>query len=199
MIDESQLVSNSKTVKRKEATTEITNAKNVKQVAQGRSKKRSLGRRFADIFLDDDIESVKEYIVFDVVIPTIKDGVLDMLSMLFYGRPRGRGGKSGATYISYNSMSSKSHREKSSGRRRVSNYQDIILESRSEAEDVLDVMREILDKYKEVSVADLYDACGITGVGYTDNQFGWDDLHGVNIRRCHEGYLLDLPRPIPLD
>lgn len=196
MIDESMLVSNSKTVKRKEAT-EVTQTKNVKQVAQGKSKKRSLGRRFADIFLDEDVESVKEYIVFDVIIPTIKDGVLDMLSMLFYGRPRGK--SKGGTYISYNNMSSKSRTSRPSERRRVSNYQDIILESRSEAEDVLDVMREILDKYKEVSVADLYDACGITGVGYTDNQFGWDDLHGVNIRRCHEGYLLDLPRPIPLD
>ena len=60
---------------------------------------------------------------------------------------------------------------------------------------------EILDrvqKYDFATVADLYDMLGETGE-YTDNRWGWTDLSKADVIRVHQGYLLDLPRPEPID
>ena len=77
-------------------------------------------------------------------------------------------------------------------------YDDIVLETRGEATEVLDTMYNIISQYDSVSVADLFDAVGISSE-FTDEKWGWTDLHGADIRRVHEGYLLDLPRPQPLN
>ena len=50
-------------------------------------------------------------------------------------------------------------------------YDDIILESRGEAEDVLERMDELIATYQVVSVADFYDLVGVSG-NYTDNKYG---------------------------
>ena len=47
-------------------------------------------------------------------------------------------------------------------------------------------------------MADLYDMVNITG-DYTDTKWGWYDLRGAGVERIRSGYLLDLPRPVPLD
>lgn len=77
-------------------------------------------------------------------------------------------------------------------------YDDVILNSRREAEDVLDRMYELLDTYKVVRVADLYDLVNITG-SYTDNNYGWVDLRTAEIVRVRDGYIIKMPRAIPID
>ena len=59
-------------------------------------------------------------------------------------------------------------------------------------------MNELLEDYKMVSVADLYDLVGITGK-VTDNNFGWTDLRNASVTRDRDGYLINLPRAIALD
>lgn len=206
-MDERLLASNSNKLKQHvKSAEEAFDDKKIRQVAKGKTKKRSVAKRFTDVFLSEDIGNVKEYIIFDVLIPTVKDGLVDMLQkgteMLFYGRTRGNRSrnKNGGTYISYNNYSSGSIKPASNNRgRSLYQYQDIVLETRAEAEDVIEMLQEILDKYKQVTVADLYDVCGVTGNGYTDNQYGWLELRGAGVQRCREGYLLNLPRAIDLD
>ena len=48
-----------------------------------------------------------------------------------------------------------------------------------------------------VSVMDLYDLVGITGQ-YTDNKYGWTNLRNAEPVRTRDGYMLKLPRAIPL-
>ena len=78
------------------------------------------------------------------------------------------------------------------------NYDSIILNTRSEAEDVLLALQDIIDTYSMASVADLYDLVGVIGA-YTDNKYGWTDITGSRPNHTRDGWSLDLPRAVPLN
>ena len=59
-------------------------------------------------------------------------------------------------------------------------------------------MDEIVGTYGTVSVADLYDLVGITGA-YTDNKYGWTDIRSASVVRVRDGYMIKLPRALPLN
>ena len=77
-------------------------------------------------------------------------------------------------------------------------FNEIILGTRVEAEEVIDRLFDLLSKYDNASVADLYELVGITA-NFTDEKWGWTDLRGASVAKVRNGYLLDLPRPEPLD
>jgi hypothetical protein len=72
------------------------------------------------------------------------------------------------------------------------------LATRVEAEEVIDRLFDVVSRYETATVADLYEMVGVTG-NYTDDKWGWTDLRGASVQRVRNGYLLDLPRPEPLD
>jgi hypothetical protein len=82
--------------------------------------------------------------------------------------------------------------------RSLHNFDEIVLDKRVEAEEVLDRMDAWIDKYDSVSVADFYEMCGVSS-NYTDNKYGWTDLRGAAIQHVRGGYLIKLPPPEPLD
>ena len=77
-------------------------------------------------------------------------------------------------------------------------YDDIILESYGEAEDVLERMDELIATYQLVSVADFYDLVGVSG-NYTDNKYGWTDIRNASVMRVRDGYMIKLPKALPLN
>ena len=98
--------------------------KRVEKVIKGSAvpTKPSIGRKFADLFLGDHISNVKEYMLYDRIIPGIKEMFLAGIEMMLFGGDRvlrrdPRNSKVG--YISYNKMyaSSPSRREREHGYR----------------------------------------------------------------------------------
>ena len=73
----------------------------------------------------------------------------------------------------------------------------IVLGSPEEANLVLKRLKEILEQYELVSMADLYDLVGLPTT-YLDNKWGWSNLDGLEIRAVKEGYLLDFPELKPI-
>lgn len=180
--------------------------KEIKKVVQGTAKIKRKGKtsKFAELFLAEDASSVKSYIVSDVLIPAAKklisDIVKDGIEMILYGGTNRGKRMNGyrADYVSYNRFADRRYDDRPSNSRRTAySYDDVILENRGEAEEVLDQMDNIINEYGMVSVMDLYDLVGITGQ-YTDNNFGWTNLHNAEPVRTGDGYLLKLPRAIPL-
>lgn len=179
--------------------------KKVEKVVTGKviTKKKSGLRKFADEFISEDAKNVKTYVLGEVLIPAIKKAVLDIvtdgINMILYG-DAGRGGRrSTADRVSYRSYSdySRPRDTRTTSTSRYS-YDDIILSTRGEAEDVLARMDELMDAYGLVRVADLYDLVGITGE-YTDNRYGWTSIRTAEIVRVREGYAIKMPRAIPID
>ena len=169
-------------------------------------KKKSEVRKLAGNFISEDAHNVKSYILGDVLIPAIKklvsDIVKDGIEIILYGGTSNRDRSSGtrAPYVSYNRFSDRRDERPSESRARAGyDYDDISLNSRGEAEAVLDAMDDLIKRYGMVTVADLYDLVGITG-SYTDNKYGWTNLRTAEAVRTRDGkYLLRFPRPYPLD
>lgn len=175
-------------------------------------RKKSLGKQFKETFVAGDVKSTVRYGVFDVLIPAAKDTVVEVLSQgiekLIYGDSRRRPGstppQAGPTgIISYNRYSMQSRqtapqRVMSRQARSRHDFDEVVLTSRAEAEEVIDKLYEVVSRYGTATVADLYELVGITGT-HTDNKWGWTDLRGAGVSRVRGGYLLDLPEPQPLD
>jgi len=81
--------------------------------------------------------------------------------------------------------------------RATHNFSEWRMDSRPEAEAVLDGLYAILSQYKVASVSDYYQLLGLTPQ-YTDQNYGWYDLSGSDIERVPHGYVLHLPKPTNL-
>lgn len=194
----------------KELATRDAQHKKVEKIVKGKvkTKKKSEISKFKDVFISEDAKDVKSYIVMDVLIPAAKKAISDIvrdgIDMILYGNTghkRSGGYSSGASYVSYRSYSDRDRRDdrsyRSSTRRTGYDYDDIVLEDRQEAEDVLERMDELLDTYEIVSVADLYDLVGKT-CNYTDNKYGWTNLRNAEPVHVRDGWLLKLPKAGPI-
>lgn len=198
---------------------EDTEKKEIAKVTRGNVKvrKESTGKKLANTFISDSAGEIKNYIWYDVLVPAIKDTIADMVSntvnMLFYNTPGGksssRSNKPGGSRVSYSSFyksDDRDRRPRSVSRDRHS-INDIIFDRSGDAREALNSMIETLDHYKVLSVSDYYGIVGAEDIEtYTDRNFGWvldrngnNPLDDVHILRDRDGYLLDLPRPEPLD
>ena len=78
------------------------------------------------------------------------------------------------------------------------NFDDIMLETRKEAEDVLSRLFARLVTYDVVFVSDLYELVSIEPV-LNDSKYGWTDLTGAHVGVVNEKYVLKLPEPKNID
>lgn len=194
------------------------NDKHVEKVIKGApvERKKTLGRKLAETFTGDDMHSVGEYILFEVVVPQVKDLLFDSLSQgiqrkLFggsstqsYRRPSGV-----RNVTSYNTMYKSPNpagrasepdgpRAVPASARATGDFREIVLETRGDADVVLESLQALIDQYQMAAVSDLYELVGMSS-NFTDEAWGWFDLRGAGIQRVREGYLLNMPRPRPLD
>lgn len=145
--------------------------------------------------------NIKDYAVKDILIPSLKKAISDIIKngidMILYGETKPK--KTDGFHASYQQYYKGSNiRYSDSSSRTGYDYSDIVLDERSDAEDVLNRLEECISAYEIVSVADLYDLVGISS-SYTDNKYGWKDLRSARIVATRDGYLLKLPKARPLD
>lgn len=180
--------------------------KRVEKVARGnvKTKKKSDLYRLADVFIAEDVRSVKAYALMEVIVPAVKKALYDVICdstgmILGEGkRDTRRGGNS--SYVSYRSYSDNRERRRTDETRYHTNFdrEDIVYESKAEAEAVLERMDACLDQYNVVKVADMYDAAGLTAP-FTANKYGWTSLRNAETVRVRDGYIIRLPKAMPLD
>ena len=195
------------------------------KVVQGevKTRKKGFGRRVAEVMIEDDSRSVGSYIFSDVIIPAAKYMILDIVGwggfaemMLLGGRrsqrtgrpmgPRGGGGVNyNASYrpVTYGtpgqSQPTRDYPRDMPRTTRVRhNFDEIVIPNRGDAEQVLDLMLDLVSDYGQATVADFLDFVGIT-TEFTDNKYGWVDLRNAQVVPVRSGYILSLPRVQPLD
>lgn len=191
-------------------------AKNVEKVVVGTVivQKKSLGRKFKDIFVEADFKTVVKYVISDVLIPAARNMIVDAstkgIERMMYGeRAIHRSSFGSGPRITYNNpINRASYRPGppqrlapsiEQGARRSSQHDrgSFILSSREEAEQVLERMNDIIDTYEVASVADLNELVGFSS-SHVDNKWGWIFLGDVPVRQVREGFLIDLPDPEPI-
>lgn len=180
----------------------------VNKVVEGKvtTRKPSIAKKAASAFLAEDINNVKSYIIFDVLIPAAKDMVISSVEMLLWGSTsnRRRGSYNGNVQrtdyssYSYKPRTNGGDRRDRSDRGSMRDLDDIVLERRDAAEAVIGELESQIADYGRASVADLYDALGITG-DFPSHKWGWKEGAEFGIQRVRDGYLLILPRIVVLD
>lgn len=173
-------------------------------------RKKPLSKRFSETFVGGDAQSVAAYVMNDVMVPAAKDMIADAVSQgiekMLFGESRGRSrgaSVAGAAYTSYNRISTQAkaggaNRDMSPRARASHNFDEIILDTRAEAQEVLDSLFTLISDYDVATVADLYEMVGQTGT-FTDEKWGWVDMRGASVTRIKGGYLLNLPSPKFID
>ena len=71
---------------------------------------------------------------------------------------------------------------------------NLIFETEKEAEIVTESIGKIMNEYSTVSVADVYDACGLVST-INDHKYGWDESITMTIDEMSKGYILKLENP----
>jgi hypothetical protein len=188
----------------------------VTKIVSGRvtRKKKPLGARFREMFFPHAEVSVVEYVVGEILVPALKDMMTDAVSegfarMLNGGEGRasrrrpGTGGafSSPSNRVNYSSYSSPSRREERPSRRtrESDDFNDIVLETRRDAERVIDTLITYVGNYQVATVADLFELVGEPS-HHTDQKWGWTNLDTAGIRRINSNsYQLVLPKPEFID
>ena len=183
--------------------------KKVEKVTTGKgvTKKNSGIAKAAGMVFAEDIRSVKRYVIMEVLLPALKRTFLDMVNngadMLVNGeitRSKSNTPGSKVSYRSYYDRRDDPPRARIDSRYGSAyDYDELAFETRGDAERVLATLDEIMDTYKMVKVADLYDASGRTPSSVMFN-YGWTDIHTASVVRTVDGYyMIRLPRALPLD
>lgn len=170
--------------------------KKVEAVITGTAKTRKKGemKKFADVFIAEDANNVKSYILMEVIIPAVKKAISDIVTtgtdMILYGeagRSRKNGAASKVSYRNYYERESERPRAGSAANRRNNfDYDDVIFDTRGDAEAVLDAMNEIISQYGTVSVSDFYDLARVANENYTMNRYGWTNIGGATAVRARD-------------
>lgn len=190
--------------------------KKIEKITSGEVKRvrKPLHRRLIETFAFGDPKQVAQQVLFEVLVPAAKDLAADAFNQMVdrylfsgdsrprtsrgYSRPSGSGG-----YVSYNRFSSQSsapqRRDDDRGRpsRSAIEIDDLYTETRAEAREVIDRMFDIVDRYRQATVHDLYELMGISPEPI-HHKWGWTDMQGSSVRQTSRGYLLVLPDISPL-
>lgn len=180
-------------------------------VSQAQLRKKPLGRRFAETFVEGEARSVWSYVALDVLLPAFKDMVLDAIttgaSRMMFGDSRSPTSRAlgGGAHTPYGRISTLSSRGPSTSNlsdnaRANHNFGEIVLSTRVECEEVIDRMWDVIQTYDIATVKDLYKFCNLPS-NYTDDKWGWDAkaFQGPRIENDRNGYRLNLPRPVPIN
>lgn len=191
----------SNSFKSKELAAEKPAEKKLTKVANGKLRKKSEFQKIAETFVAEDLNKVKNAVLMDVIVPAVKKVISDIVTngidMLLYGEVK-HNKTTTTSKIGYNSMYNSQNQSNATRVSRSSYiYNDIIFGTRGEAEEVINQMTEIIGTYGVVSVADLCEIANVTGE-FTDNKYGWSDLRDAYVERNKDGYMIKLPRALPI-
>ena len=176
--------------------------KKVEKVISGsaKQKKTSEFEKTIKLFLTEDLSNLKTYIIMGVLVPTIKKSLNDVLICSINALFGNVSQKSSPTVskISYNNFFDRDIRQRDiSPMLKINDgysYDEIYLDSRGDAELILETMADAISQYGVVSVADYYDFVGINTDNYTNNNYGWTNISSAKIITTRDGYLIKLPK-----
>ncbi|MBQ8237879.1 MAG: hypothetical protein IJZ39_07025 [Oscillospiraceae bacterium] len=185
--------------------------KRVTKVVSGNTQVRSSNTlvKLTDIFLAGDMAMVKDHLFREHFVPKFKnflyEGVIAAARLLVYGEAGRVDTKatpgSKIEYRSYYDNNTKPvTAPAASVSKNVYDYGYIMFEDKADAVEALVQMRDILERYPTVSVADLKEIAKITPAS-TDYNYGWIDLSSADVvyRPLDNRYVIKLPKALPLD
>lgn len=182
----------------------------IKPVAKGKVHA-SVGVTVARSIFADSLKGVGNYILHDLVLPGIRDMIQ---SVVVGGIERALYGESAPRpYRPYTGYSAPARQNRPTGWTSRTNYGvqtpatvdassrppswgDLVIPSRQEAEDVLQALLDLSERYGSASVGDLFSLAGMSTT-HTDESWTWspDDVNKGCVQMRRGGYGFSLPQP----
>jgi hypothetical protein len=170
--------------------------KHITAVAKGRIEKPGVGKWFSHIlFGEEGFRGAATHLVQEVIVPSVQNTVADVLvtavqRAIFgddYIHRRGNGGSfwgrpSNVTRMDTYRSNGRNDYTKNFAKRnnRASNVvNDIVFETRQDAQEVFNILLANLDQYGVVTVGDFYELSD-QPAAFTDQAYGWTTLGGSN-------------------
>ena len=193
---------------------EADDVKRISKVVTGKASIKRAGviDKFVSNFVLGDMDSIKTYLVNEILVPRMRDIFNDAWAsagdILFNGSSgtgKRRSGDRRRSYSSYyaswrdDDRRRDREREADDESRIRRDYRSISYETRADAMRVLDVLRDAIDQYKQVSIDDVYDASGISSDNPTYRDYGWKDLTEAEVLRVNGEYKIDFPKPVRIE
>lgn len=163
--------------------------------------KKSFGKKLKSAFFSQDLNDMKSWLFWDMIVPGCKDLILDIIDNMLGGEDRSRRSGGRTDYANRYRYNSSSKKRKSNSHRRNEDddddvdYTNIILRNRRDAEDVVYEMHKRIRDNGTVSIAEFLDMIGLAG-SFTDNDWGWDRERDINYRKVSSGWLIDVREAI---
>lgn len=197
---------------------EVANREPVKKIVKTQPKKYKKGlveRLVVGLVGPDGIRAIGRQLNQEIVVPAIKNIVVDSITSgiqmaIFgedrggHGAPRRSGGYSqGSQYrqqVNY-ARNYQTASERTAEPRRVRGRgvpEEYIIATRDEAIDVLATLRDSIDNYGQVALADYLDMIG-ADTTYTDETQGWTDLSRARVQAVRGGFMIVFPQMVRLE
>lgn len=193
---------------------DTANKKPVDPVVTGSTKvhEKTAVQRAGEAIFAEEPATVRSYVLWDVVLPKLKDVISEVVKAFVDGLLYGSGSKrnssierrGGASYVNYSAKygvgnkKEPSYRYGGGSRSLRKTYEDIEFDKREDAENVLQSLVDLTMEYGQATVADYYELCRMRPY-YTDNKYGWGELSEAKVVRYRDCYMIDLPRPEVLE
>lgn len=189
----------------------------------GTLEKKSTFTKLKDRFLGDSPDSVKNYVIDEVLIPSIKNlissVVTSSINSLLYGQgngPTGYYGQRQSSVRNYNSApwepigrpqridyNKPASSYRSAVQSRQINVDDVIFDTEQAAQNAIIQLQEYIDAYGSVSILRYYDICGVSA-NFAQNGYGWTTTRDMNVIRFYDTsrgdyrFKISMPPAIPL-
>lgn len=195
-------------IKAKKAPSEDNGEKAVqKKKTKDMTPEKTMGERIADSFLEVDHKAIRESLIFDMLIPWLKDTAEDLLHMILYGGSS-RGGRrrtEGSKRVPYNSMYNgdrKRDRDDDVDYDRQ-NFRRIRILIRDERRKYAEqIIRDLIEEQDDrgggwITVKDLYSHEYVNlPTNYVQSNWGWKELYFDDVRftRDSDGWIIEMPK-----
>lgn len=159
--------------------------------------KKSSTRKIKESFFQEDLKDLKDIIIFDWILPGIKNAILDALSRMFFNEPLSPRDRRDSRYdrsrntgrVDYRRYSSRDDDRRDS--EKEIDYREIVLLDRPSAERVVRTLQDEIHDRGSATISQLFELVHLPS-NYTDCYWGWTRENDISIRRVSEGYLIDV-------
>lgn len=134
-------------------------------------------------FVSCSVLTTKKILENDKMRNAVKQIIYDKVGWILYGEIPQSKNRSRVSYYQYYNHSSYDR-------------MNVFFNSREDAENVLNEMKNVINSYGVVTVEDFYDLSEVDSSNYTDRKYGWTNLDKckvVSIKGKDHMYKIDLP------
>ena len=191
---------------KKKPATKVEEKKHLDKVVTGKVsiKKKSEGRKILEMVFPSAGSDLKTTLMDDVIFPMLKNGLWEAVGRILW--PNGDGpvrssSFGGGTRINYSGFSKPQARQHyiPAGSTVGFDYDRIAFETRGDAEAVLMALDENIDAYGFATVGAFYEAAGVTTNNAQVEKFCWRSIGDAKVAQVGGGWIIRMPRPMPLD